>query len=667
MKTKLTSAALSLVAAAALAVNEPAIIPQPQELTLGGGVFTLAPGTRIFTDAAAGDTGKFLAGRLRPSTGYGLEIQAAGSFDPAALPAGGILLTTNQADETLGEEGYALTVNSNTVVIRAPAPAGLFYGVQTLLQLLPPQIFSAKVVSGADWQLPCVRIRDWPRFKWRGLMLDVSRHFFNKQEVEQMLDAMALRKMNMFHWHLVDDQGWRIEIKKYPRLTSVGAWRDGVGFGLASNSTTAYGPDGRYGGFYTQDDIREVVAYAAARHITVVPEMEMPGHSLAALAAYPQFGTGDGPFTIPLQGGVNPGVYDPAKPGTFQFLENVLSEVFQLFPAKYIHIGGDEVPPGPWEHDAACRALMQREGLKTPAELESWFIRRIEKFVNANGRTLIGWSEIAHGGLAPSAVVMDWIGGGKEAADAGHDVVMTPTSYCYLDYYQSRDHATEPRAIGGFLPLQKVYALEPVPNGLAPDKQPHILGAQGNIWTEYIANIRHVEYMAFPRLSALSEVTWSAADARHYDDFVRRVKVDEKRLAELGVNYRDVSLGNGTAAGVRIGGWNPSQITTTPAPLEWDLTRHITAAGKLVVTFQYAKGAHGLDIAWAALLENGREISRDTHAGFTGFHPRAASYTLDVTTPGPGAHYTLRAQVAGDGGTDSQGGVYCQLKSSPTK
>jgi hexosaminidase len=525
--------------------NELALIPLPQKIQRLDGSFQLAADTRVYTDFNSRDTADILVKRLRQATGYPLPKQV--KWFAGAPVANAIFLTTKDADASLGPESYELSVSTNAIVIRAPTEAGLFYGVQTLLQLLPPEIFSSNVVAGVDWQVPAVHITDWPRFKWRGYMLDVSRHFFTKAEVEQMLDAVALYKINTFHWHLVDDQGWRIEIKKYPRLTSVGAWRDGVGFGLSSNSTTAYGPDGRYGGFYTQDDIREVVAYAAALHITVVPEIEMPGHSLAALTAYPQFGTGNGPFTIQTQGGVNPGIYSPAKDGTFEFLDNVLTEVFQLFPGKYVHIGGDEVPGGPWQKDPACQALMKREGLKSPDELESWFIRHIEAFVNANGKTLIGWSEITRGGLAKSAVVMDWIGGGQEAASLGHDVVMSPTRYCYFDYYQSRDEAAEPRAIGGFIPLAKIYSFEPVPAGLTPEFQSHVLGGQGNLWTEYVPNLKHAEYMTFPRLTALAEVTWSAKDARNYDDFLYRLKTDDQRLVQLGINYRNPALGNGEA------------------------------------------------------------------------------------------------------------------------
>jgi hexosaminidase len=523
--------------ASAVAADEPSIIPLPQHMERLAGSFRLTPKTRIYTDRASAETGEILAGYLRKSTGWRFKISGKTTPDLEGAITNGILLTTNDADASLGDEGYELKVVADRAIIRAPTQAGLFYGVQTLLQLLPSDVLSGKVVAGVDWQMPCVEIKDWPRFKWRGLMLDVSRHFFTKLEVEQLLNAMALHKLNVFHWHLTDDNGWRIQIKKYPKLTSMAAWRKGVDFGLATNSTTAYDRHGRYGGFYTQKDIREVVAYAGRLHITVVPEIEMPGHSLAALVAYPQYGTGNGPFAYPLEGDVGPGIYDPANEQTFEFLDNVLAEVFRLFPGEYIHIGGDEVPPQPWRRDPECVELMRREGLKTPAELETWFLRRMEKFTEAQGKTMVGWSEIARGGLPPNAVLMDWIGGGKEAASAGHDVVMTPSPFCYYSQYQSTNHATEPKGVG-FVPLERVYSFEPIPADLAPEFQKHILGAEGCVWTEWICNPKHLEYMIFPRESALAEVTWSAKDGRNLDDFKQRLKVDQQRLNALGVNYR---------------------------------------------------------------------------------------------------------------------------------
>jgi len=522
----------------------PAIIPQPQSIELRAGVFQLNLHTCIRYDSGSRATANFLTERLRAGTGFPLPTSRR-FFGHDAIP-GGIFLTTKNADTHLGPEGYELTVASNSVVVRAPSQAGLFYGVQTLFQLLPPQIYATNLVTGVTWQMPGVEIKDWPRFPWRGFMLDVSRHFFDKSEVETLLDAMALHKLNVFHWHLTDDHGWRIEIKKYPRLTAVGAWRKAAGFGFDPRLTTAYGPDGRYGGFYTQDDIRDVVKYAATRHITIVPEIEMPGHATAALAAYPEYSCTGGPFEPSLTAGVFNGIYDPAKEETFQFLANVIAEVAPLFPGKYFHIGGDEVPKDTWHHSADCQALMKREGLENEEELQSWFVRRIEKIVEANGHAMIGWSEILQGGLPPNAVVMDWIGGAKEAATAGHDVVMTPTGYCYFDFYQSTNHAAEPKAPawGGPLTLGKIYSFEPMPKNVPPDLQPFILGAQGNLWTEQISNLKQAEYMTFPRACALAEVTWSAKDAKNWEDFMRRLQVQAQRFDELNINYRHAALEN---------------------------------------------------------------------------------------------------------------------------
>ena len=518
-----------------------AIIPLPQRTMLYAGHFTLTPDTCIYTDLASGQTAKFLTERLRPSTGYRLPLRAKLS---GTLVNDGILLTTRSADTNLGAEGYQLTVTSNSVVIRAPTQAGLFYGVQTLLQLLPPEVFSTKGITHADWQMPCVQIEDWPRFKWRGLMLDVSRHFFNKSEIEILLDAMAMQKLNTFHWHLTDDQGWRIEIKKYPRLTQVGAWRSGVGFGFGPASTTAYSPDGRYGGFYTAADIREVVAYAAARHITIVPEIEMPGHSTAALAAYPQLSCTGGPFAIPLEGGIFNGIYDPAKEATFEFLEGVLTEVFQLFPGQYVHIGGDEVRKETWEKSPDCQQLMKREGLSNEKQLQGWFMQRMETFIAAHGRIPIGWSEILQGGIATNAAVMDWIGGSTEAARQGHDVVMAPTGYCYFDFYQSSNYLSEPPAASYAPPLllNRVYSFEPMPTNLPEKYQSHVLGTEGALWTEHIPNLKQAEYMIFPRECAIAEISWSSQSSRDWDGFIRRLRVQARRFDEMGINCCHASI-----------------------------------------------------------------------------------------------------------------------------
>jgi hexosaminidase len=537
---------LSLVSSLALVARaaEPAIIPLPEKMTVREGAFALGPETPILADRKSKATGAFLAERLRAATGFPFPAKSAGD-----ATNGAILLTTKGSDPSLGPEGYELIVAPDSVLIRAPAEAGLFYGVETFLQLLPPEVFAAKPAAGVKWEAPCVEIRDQPRFAWRGLLLDVSRHFLTKQEVEQILDGLALHKINTLHWHLVDDNGWRIQIKKYPLLTEVGAWRKEIGFNFDPKESTAYGPDGRYGGYYTQNDIREVVRYAAARHITIVPEIEMPGHSSAALKAYPQFSCTGGPFSVDRNGGVNDGVYCAGNDKTFDFLQNVLKEVFALFPGKYIHVGGDEVPTRNWAKCDKCQARKKAEHLQNDRQLESYFIQRMEKFINAHGRSLIGWSEIREGGLAKNAALMDWIGGATEGASAGHDVVMTPDSHCYLDHYQSHNRAKEPRAIGGMagsvLTLRKVYGFEPIPAKLAPEFQRHILGAQGNLWTEFVPNLRHAQYMIFPRESALAEVSWSPKEARNLDDFMRRLKTDEQRLDQMGINYRRNPLDDG--------------------------------------------------------------------------------------------------------------------------
>ena len=514
---------LSLSCSAALAVNEPSIIPLPHTLERRPGVYSLVNG-RIVAAGLAAEPARFLSEELRARTG--LEFTLASATD---LPVA--IMLELRGEQPL--ESYSLFINSNSIIIHAPDPAGLFYGAQTLLQLLPRAAKDTKSV-----RLPCLRIADQPRFEWRGLELDVARHFFNKQEVKQLLDEMALYKLNTFHWHLVDDQGWRIEIKQYPKLTELGAWRHNVGFGLDPKKATAFGPDGRYGGFYTQDDIREVVSYAQSRHITVVPEIEMPGHSCAALMAYPQFSCTGGPFTNDLPGGVFDGVLCAGNDASFKFMEDVLSEVFQLFPGKFVHIGGDEVLTNNWKACAKCQARMKREGLKHEMELESYFIRRIEKFVNAHDRRIIGWSEIREGGLAQNAAIMDWAGGAIEAASSGHDVVMSPLKDCYFDHYQSKDLEHEPHSIGGYLPIEQVYAFEPIPAKLVPEFHARILGAQANLWTEYIPSFSHVQYMVFPRLCALAEVVWSPREARDWAGFSRRLEAHYKLLEQLGINYR---------------------------------------------------------------------------------------------------------------------------------
>jgi len=544
MNNKIRVALFSLVTVSALAANENtcSIIPLPQKVELREGTFVLKTDTQIVVAGGerspATAPASYLAERLRQSTGYPLRVNFTSKEPPSKDR---ILLTTKAASSFASAEGYELAVTRDSVIIRAREPAGLFYGAQSLLELLPAEALASKPALNLAWTISAVHIEDQPRFAWRGFLLDSARHFFSKREIKELLDVMALHKLNMFQWHLTDDVGWRLEIKKYPRLTEVGAWRKSIGFGLDPKAGTAYGPDGRYGGYYSQADIRELVAYAASRHITIVPEIELPGHAGAALAAYPQFSCFGGAYST--DGGVLPGVYCAGKDETFEFLQNVLTEVCELFPGKYIHIGGDEVPPDNWKQCRQCQAREVREGLKTEHELESYFIRRMEAFLDARGRTLVGWSEIRKGGLAPNATIMDWIGGAVESAREGHDVVMTPTAYCYLDYYQSTNsEPAEPKAIGGYLPLSQVYAFEPVPANLDAQFRFHIIGAQANLWTEYVPSLQHAEYMTLPRLCALAEVAWSPASSRNYDDFMRRLQVQARRFDQLGVNYRRASI-----------------------------------------------------------------------------------------------------------------------------
>ncbi len=516
-----------------------ALVPQPWRVEIRPGEFALNNQTVILIDPDSADAlnvGKQLAERTRRSTGLGLVVRTA---DGTSKVSNAIRLSMSQAKAALGNEGYSLAVSADGVAISAAGGAGLFYGTQTLLQLLPPQVFSpARVRPTVAWTVPAVAIEDRPRFRWRGLLLDVSRHFFNKSEIENYIDLMAQHKLNTLQLHLTDGVGWRIEIQRYPKLTEVGAWRKGIMFGLNPKDGTAWGSDGRYGGFYTQDDIREILAYAKDRYVTILPEIEMPGHSAAALTAYPEYSCTGGPISMDGSNGPEVEEYCVGNEETFRFLEGVLIEVMDLFPSKYLHIGGDEVDKAHWKKCPKCQARMKQEGLKNENELQSYFVRRIEKFLNAHHRTLIGWDEILEGGLAPNATVMSWRGieGGIAAAHAGHDVVMTPTSHCYLDYYQAK--RGEPKAIGGFLPLSQVYSYEPVPKALTADQASHILGAGGNLWTEFVPNYRHAQYMTYPRGCAMAEVTWTEPSRKGWGDFRARLDTHLLRLKAEGVHYR---------------------------------------------------------------------------------------------------------------------------------
>ncbi len=519
--------------------RNPSVIPQPVQMEVGRGGFDLDADTRIVlsnpTNLEVQQLTESWARPIRATSGFNLLLVDT----PDDAPSNMITLRLSQ-DAPHPVEGYRLNVTSDAVTVEAKTPAGLFYGLQTLTQLL-----FGDHTSG--WSVPVVQIVDAPRFAYRGMHLDVGRHFFPVAFVKKYIDLLAMYKMNKFHWHLTEDQGWRIEIKKYPKLTEIGAYRQETVMGKNfERFDRPYVGDGKpHGGFYTQAEVREVVAYARARYIDVIPEIEMPGHATAALAAYPEFACTDGPFDVPTTWGIFEDVFCP-KEETFQFLEDVLTEVIALFPSQYIHIGGDEVPKVRWQESEVAQEVISREGLADEDELQSYFIKRIESFLQAQGRRLIGWDEILEGGLAPDATVMSWRGmeGGIEAARQGHDVIMTPTSHCYFDYYQA-DPEQEPLAIRGLTPLEKVYSFEPVPEMLSAEDAEHILGAQGNVWTEYMATTDYVEYMVFPRMLALSEVVWSPPDLRNWEGFVQRLPDHLRHLDALGVNYRQPEVVGG--------------------------------------------------------------------------------------------------------------------------
>ena len=520
-----------------------AILPRPVHLKVNDGYFEITGKTTIRVDSASRSNGEMLGSLLSPSMGYELKLRNGKRVRNS------ITLAVDPSLVDLQEEGYLLRVDGRGISIKAPAGAGIFYGIQTLRQLLPEEIFSEIPSSDIRWVVPCVEIRDYPRFKWRGMHLDVCRHFMPVEFVKKYIDLIALHKMNRCHLHLTDDQGWRIEIEKYPKLAEISAWRDETLVGHYKDEPRRF--DGQvHGGFYSHDEIRDLVAFAAARYVTIVPEIEMPGHSQAALAAYPELSCTGGPFKVRTFWGISKEVFCAGNEKTFEFLQDVLAEVMDLFPGEYIHVGGDECPKDRWEKCPKCQARIREEGLRDEHELQSYFIRRMEKFLAAHNRRLIGWDEILEGGLAPNATVMSWRGeaGGIAAAGAGHDVVMTPYGYTYFDYYQA-DPENEPLAIGGFLPLDKVYSYDPVPAKLEGKQRDHILGVQGQVWTEYIPTPEKAEYMAYPRACAMAEIGWTLLEQKDFDKFYKVLARHLKRLDYLHVNYRKLDAGTISRSG----------------------------------------------------------------------------------------------------------------------
>jgi hexosaminidase len=499
----------------------PQIIPQPLNQQITEGQFILSAKTELVYETEFSVAVNFLKDFIYPA----LE-----GFDGVSNKISFI-----KDESVTNPGGYSLQINPNKIEIRTNTAKGAFYAIQSLRQLLPAEFETGNPL---DYKvaIPCLKIEDKPQFQYRGMHLDVSRHMYSVDFIKKYIDAMAMLKMNTFHWHLTDDQGWRIEIKKYPKLNEISAFRNETLIGHYSDQPHQF--DGkRYGGYYTQAQVKEIVAYANARFVTVIPEIEMPGHSQAAIAAYPDLACTGESVKVATKWGVFEEIYC-TKDETFNFLEDVLDEVLELFPSQYIHIGGDEAPKTRWKTCSDCQARIKTEGLKDEHELQNYFITRMEKYLNAKGRQIIGWDEILEGGLAPNATVMSWRGtsGAVEAAKSGHNVVMTPTSHSYFDYYQS-DNDEEPLAIGGFLPLEKVYKFNPIPEELTVEESKYVLGAQGNVWTEYMPTEEKVEYMAFPRMIAMSEVGWTKPENKDYKNFHERLENFHERLNVLNINY----------------------------------------------------------------------------------------------------------------------------------
>lgn len=513
------------------------IIPKVAELKVNPGVFVFNKNTSFVTLNENEETAALLLmDKFKKAAGWDLQLVKE-------APNSNFIHFIN--DESLDGEAYKLQIFENHVKIIASNNSGFLYGVQSLRQLLPIEIESNTEIKNITWEVPNVEINDSPRFKWRGLMLDLSRHYFDKEYIKETIDILSLHKMNILHLHLVDDQGWRIEIKKYPKLTEVGAWRvDQEHIPWNSRSINDPNKKGTYGGFLTQQELKEIVAYATLKGIEVVPEIEMPAHVSSAIASYPELSCLEKPIAVP-SGALWPitDIYCAGKENTFQFLEDVLLEVMEIFPSKYIHIGGDEATKTNWEACSHCKKRIEREGLKNVEELQSYFVKRMEKFINSKGKKLIGWDEILEGGLAPDATVMSWRGvkGGVEAAKHGNNAIMTPVSHCYFDYYQGPP-SKEPKAAGGFTPISKVYGFDPIVEGLSIEEEKHVLGGQANVWSEFIPTEEHSQYMIFPRLTAFSETVWSTKASRDWDDFSQRLKTMLTRFEFLGINYAKSSF-----------------------------------------------------------------------------------------------------------------------------
>lgn len=618
--------------------SPPAIIPAPVKLRLQKGHFVFGPNTVVLLEtqeSGARWVGDYLCTLVGNASARAVPLRVEDGTD-----AKGAIHLSLGAPARLGPQGYELNVSPHAIRIRAAGVAGLFYGVQTLRQMLPPEIETGAPHKG-PFTVPCLAIEDAPRFAWRGLMLDCGRTFLPIGYLRLSLDRMALYKLNVLHLHLTDDQGWRLEIKKYPKLTSVGA-----------HFAERYGGGG---GFYSQQEMRDLVAYAAERNITVVPEVEMPGHSLEVLAAYPElacelalrpilevhpFFEGPQQFSPPLCAG---------NERVFQMFGNILSEVADLFPSAFIHVGGDEVPKDSWNRCPRCQARIKEEGLKDAEELQSYFTRRIEKMVRAKGRRMIGWDEILQGGLAEGATVMSWRGtaGGVAAAKLGHDVVMTPNGSCYFDYTY---HTT---------PTEKVYAYDPAPQEMSPEMAAHVLGVEASMWTHIATNEKAIDYQIYPRLAALAEVAWSPQSQRAWPDFHARLGSHLRRLELLGIHY-----GNEAFPGRKLGAWQASDLSGhAPRVFEWDATALVAGPGEYKVEVRREDGRGPVYVRSVALAEDGREISREVFAGPLTEANDVAVGWLECAKRNPAARYSMRVTLEGTEGGALSGSVWMEEQS----
>jgi hexosaminidase len=575
-----------------------AVVPQPVAMDWLPTAFVLTPQSALrYAPAAAGakEAAELAAAWLRPATGYALPVKPA----EGAPAAADLAFVAPPAGAKIRPEGYLLRADSSGASVAAADAAGFFYGAQTLRQLFPNAAFGGARAGESAWRVPGVEVEDAPRFAWRGLMLDEGRHFFGKAAVLRLLDLMALHKLNTFHWHLTEDQGWRLAIEKYPKLAAVGSVRPAS---VAPGDRKAQ--DGKpYGPYcYTAADVREVLAYAKARHIRVVPEIEMPGHSRAAIAAYPELSCRGEKVEPRVQWGVEEEVYCAGNDQTLRFLEGVLDEVCALFDSPFIHIGGDECPKARWKACPKCQARMKQHGLKDEHELQSWFVRHFDQYLAKKGRRLIGWDEILEGGLAPGAAVMSWRGfkGGQAAVAQDHDVVMSPTDCCYFDYRQfPGDDGYE--YIGGLLPLKKVYEFDPC-NGIPAYREARVLGGQCNLWSEYIWGQKDLDWKAFPRACALAEAVWATPERRSYAAFLKRMETHADRLARLGVNAAPAQQPSAAQ-------WRSGEQSNEWSVKSWDVGRALDKAGAYRVSFTYTSGAHRFDMRKLRLLEDGQPVA----------------------------------------------------------